>query len=564
MRHRPALIIRWWRVLGLCWLLLVPAVDARDGSGGYAVASAHPLATAAGIDMLQRGGNAFDAAVAVAFSLAVVEPTGSGLGGGGFWLLDPASGAAPSMIDGREMAPQLASADMFLDAQGQLQRSLALSGALAAAIPGSPRALQLLAHSRGRLPWATLLEPAIRQAEQGFACDGVLAAHFAENWSRFSPAARAVYAIDGRAPRSGERIVQPDLARTLRLLARDGADAFYAGALADRLVAGVRANGGIWQMQDLRDYRVVEREALSFDFFGNRVLTAPPPSAGGIALIQILGQLQQLDLDAGEVTPHLLIEAMRRAYRDRAQWLGDPDYVDVPVRELSSAAYLQALAASISPSRATPSRELPRAPVLQQGEHTTHYSVIDADGNRVAATMSINLMFGSGFMVDGTGVMLNDEMDDFSASVGSSNVYGLVGSVANAIAPGKRPLSSMTPTIVEGPRGLLVIGTPGGSRIPTMVLLGLLDWLRGHSAESIVAAPRFHHQYLPDAVQLEPDALSAEQRAELQRLGHTLAPLQERYGKMNIVGWERTSGQWFAASDPRGVGSGQVGVPAAR
>ena len=541
-------------------LLLVVGLGQAATPGAHAVATAHPLATEAGLEMLAAGGNAFDAAVAISATLAVVEPTGSGLGGGGFWLLHRAEDGFETFIDGRETAPGAAHEDMYQDAQGNAVARRSRDGALAAGIPGEPAALDHLAQRYGRLPLARSLQPAIRAARDGFICDDKLAATFQSHWPRLAGEGQRVFAIQGRAPLAGERIVQPDLALTLERLAQDGAPGFYEGATAQALVDGVRAGGGIWSADDLRHYRVVERRPTVSYFRDLRLVSAPPPSAGGITLGTTLGQLEALGwrADGGVQSRHLLIEALRRAYRDRAAWLGDPDFVRVPAHRLLSTSHARALAAGIDAQRATPSTALEPAQPSPQGPQTTHFSVLDAQGNRVAATLSVNLPFGSGAMAPGTGVLLNDEMDDFAASLTASNAYGLIGSQPNRVQPGKRPLSSMSPTFVEGPRGLLVIGTPGGSRIITMVLLGVLAWDAGADASAIVALPRLHHQYLPDVVQFEPGALTADEQAQLGAMGHALKPLTSTYGNLQAVTWDPASGKVEAASDPRGVGVARV------
>lgn len=528
--------------------------------GAHAVASAHPLATDAGLEVLAAGGNAFDAAVAVSSTLAVVEPTGSGIGGGGFWLLHRAQDGLNVFVDGRETAPRAAHERMFLDASGQAVDKRSRDGALAAGIPGEPAALDHLSRRYGRLGLAQSLAPAIRAAREGFDCDAKLAQAFERQWPRLAGEAQRVFGIQGRPPRVGERIRQPDLARTLERMAAEGAPGFYEGATAQALVDGTRSGGGVWTLDDLRRYRVVEREPVVFEYRDLRIVTAPPPSAGGITLGTTLGQLEALGWTPGQgaLSTHLVVEALRRAYRDRAEYLGDPDFVPVPGWFLLSTTYARALAASIDPRRATPSAALPPAPRVRQGTDTTHFSVLDAEGNRVAATLSINLPFGSGAMAPGTGVLLNDEMDDFSASVTASNAYGLIGSIPNRVQPLKRPLSSMSPTFAEGPRGLLIAGTPGGSRIITMVLLGLLAWDEGADAAGIVSRPRFHHQFMPDVVQFEPGALSPQVQDQLQQLGHSLRPLDDTYGNFQAVTWNPATGRVDAASDPRGVGAARV------
>lgn len=560
-------------LLRLCFAVLVFTVSAplraADTPPGYAVASAHPLATQAGLDMLAAGGNAFDAAVAVSAALSVVEPYSSGLGGGGFWLLYRHSDGLETFVDGREAAPRAASERMYLGADGKAIAELSTTGALAAAIPAQPAALDHVARKYGRLPLRTVLAPAIRAAREGFVVDAKLARMFEQFGARFSP--EAVRAFGGpRWPRAGETLRQPDLALTLERLAAQGRTGFYEGEVARRLIAGVRAGGGIWSEEDFRRYRVVEREPVEIWFRDWRILTAPPPSAGGVTLAQLFGQLEALGWrnNGSLESRHLVVESWRRAYRDRAAYLGDPDFVDVPLYRLLSRNYALDLARSIDRHRATPSAQLPPAQPVTEGPHTSHFSIVDAEGNRAAVTQSINLPFGSGYMAAGTGVLLNDEMDDFSAAPEASNAYGLIGSRANAIAPGKRPLSSMTPTFVEGPRGLLVIGTPGGSRIITMVALGILDWMRGLDAAALAAAPRYHHQYLPDRIQFEPGAFSGDEQARLATMGHTLMPLDASapplsptaapYGNLQVVWWDKRAGRLSAAADPRGVGSAGV------
>lgn len=545
--------------IGVCALLLLPAAQAATAPPGYACATAHPLATDACIEVLASGGNAFDAAVAASAALAVVEPTGSGIGGGGFWLLHRASDGSNIFVDGRETAPGAAGRDLYLGPDGQPQPERSRYGSSAAGIPGEPAALDHIARRYGSRPLPQLLAPAIRYARDGFAVDAKLAEAIVRQAPNLSWAARKVFMPDDQPLAQGALLRQPDLAWTLEQLAARGHKGFYDGPVAEKLLAAVTRTGGLWTAEDLRRYTVVERDPIETAFRGYRVISAPPPSAGGIALAQVLQQLELLGWcdDGSVLSKHLLVESLRRAYRDRAAHLGDPDFVQIPTYELASRTHAQNLMRSIDPLRATPSTALPPADPSPEGTDTTHLSVIDAQGNRVAATLSINLPFGSGFMAPGTGVLLNDEMDDFSTAPGVANAYGLVGSVPNEIAPRKRPLSSMTPTFVEGPRGLLIIGTPGGSRIITMVALGMLGWINGLDADAIAALPRLHHQYLPDVLQFEPGALDAAQQAELKARGHVLYPLNSPYGNLQVVTWD--GGQRLqAAADARGVGSSRV------
>ena len=374
------------------------------------------------------------------------------------------------------------------------------------------------------------------------------------------PSTAAIFLQDNEVPALGARIVQAELAATLRSLASEGNAGFYQGKVARKLVQGVRAAGGIWTLQDLDQYRVVERQPIVFRYRDLQVVSAAPPSSGGVALATMLHILEGWDLERlDKVTrTHVVVEAMRRAYRDRAQYLGDPDFVDVPLALLIDPAYASGLRASIREDRATPSSDLPAAVPASEGNDTSHFSILDRDGNRVAATMSINYPFGAGLVVPGTGVLLNDEMDDFSARPGEPNAYGLVGAEANAVAAGKRPLSSMSPTFVESERGVAVLGTPGGSRIITMVLLGILELESGATVQDWVSKRRFHHQYLPDAIQYEKGALDEATQRALRGMGHELEPQDRDYGNMQALFWDYSTGQVHAASDPRGVGQALV------
>ncbi|MGM0565035.1 MAG: gamma-glutamyltransferase [Pseudomonadota bacterium] len=557
------MIQRGWRVLVVASVLACAPAWA-DLPKQAAVASAHPLATEVGQKVLSRGGNACDAAAAITAALAVVEPYGSGLGGGGFYLIGPAEGD-PVMLDAREVAPQAASRDMYLDRNGKFVRDRAIDGPLAAGIPGTPAALDYLSRECGSMPLDELLAPAIELAQEGVPFDDKLIAmlRFRREAVAASPAAAEIFFNSGDLPTSGEILVQQDLAATLKAIAEDGAEAFYRGDLAETLVAGVSEAGGIWQLQDLADYRVVERKPVVGQYRGMRVTAASPPSSGGVVLMQMLNILARFPADwvhAGDHRAvHLQVEAMRRAYRDRAAYLGDPDFVDMPLERLLDPRYAAGLAASIRLDRATPSEALPGLAPERGGRDTTHFSVIDKQGNRVAATLSINYPFGSGFIAPGTGVLLNDEMDDFASKPGEPNVYGLVGGEANAIEPGKRMLSSMTPTFLEHDDRLAVLGTPGGSRIITMVLRAALDFYRGEEAASIVAAPRLHHQFRPDEIEYEPGALDRNQQLELQLKGHRIKEMSRSYGNMQLLIWNRESGEVSAASDPRGHGRADIG-----
>jgi gamma-glutamyltranspeptidase/glutathione hydrolase len=554
------------RVAGVLWLALAAAWVAEAAAGTppvAAVASAHPLATEAGHEILAQGGNAFDAAVAVSAVLAVVEPYSSGLGGGGFWLLHRARDGLEVMVDARERAPLAARRDMYLDPAGEVLPRASIDGPLAAGVPGVVAAWVHIAEGYGRLALASSLAPAIRSAKQGFQVDAPYRrlARLRLDALRASPAAAATFLSDGEVPSQRAQLRQGDLAATLARVSRDGRKGFYGGETAQALVDGVRSAGGIWTLADLNQYQVIEREPVRGRYRGMHITSASPPSSGGVALVEMLNVLAPYALGELGAVPrtHLIVEAMRRAYRDRAQYLGDPDFVEPPVGLLTHPYYAAGLRATIRRDRATPSASLAGIGGSGAGgPHTTHFSILDREGNRVAATLSINYPFGSGFVPPGTGVLLNDEMDDFVAKPGVPNVYGLVGAQANAIAPGKRMLSSMTPTFLDDGSRLAVLGTPGGSRIITMVLLATLAFTEGATAEAMVARARFHHQYLPDELQLEPQALDDETLAGLEALGHRAHRLERAWGNMQVIVWDRDRGEVQAASDPRGIGAARV------
>ena len=537
--------------------------DSSRGPRYAAVASAHPLATAAGEEILRAGGNAFDAAVAVSAALGVVEPAGSGFGGGGFFLVHRQADGKQVMLDAREKAPAAADADMYLDEAGEFVRTRALNGPLAGGIPGLAAGLVSLNKDYGRLSLAEVLAPAIRVAREGFEVTpryqrlmGFRASAMAEY-----PKTAEIFMPGGIEKLVlGTKIVQTDLATTIEALAKNGFAGFYDGEVAARLVTGVQKAGGIWTRADLRSYNVVEREVISFTYRDLRIVSAPPPSSGGIVLAETLNVLENFDIKSMDSATrrHVVIEAMRRGYRDRAEYLGDPDFVDIPTEKLISKAYAQKLAANLSIENATPSDDLPAINNPQEGRNTTHFSVVDADGNRVAGTLSVNYPFGAVFAPPGTGVLVNNEMDDFSSRPLTPNAYGLIGDVANSIAPGKRPLSSMTPTFIESADRIGVLGTPGGSRIITMVLLGILSFDDGHDPDQWVSVKRYHHQYQPDEVQFEKDGLSASEQRDLERRGHRLKEISRNYGNMHAISVDRATGRLKAASDPRGEGRASV------
>ena len=558
---RPAVKAVAW--VFLPWLLLTAPVAADDeDERGWGIASAHPLATESGREVLESGGNAFDLAVAVSAALGVVEPYGSGLGGGGFWLLHEADGDRDVMIDGRERAPLAATRTMYQDEDGELIERASIDGPLAAGIPGLPAALVHIAREYGDLPLARSLAPAIRLARDGYGIDEPYRAmaRFRRDVLQRSSAAAETFLDDGEVPPKGYRLRQPELAATLERLARHGRSGFYDGPVARKLVAGVREAGGIWSRRDLREYRVRERAPITGRYRGMQVVSAAPPSSGGVTLVDALNILAPYDLGSADPAErvHLIVEAMRRAYHDRARWLGDTDYVDVPIQLLTDPDYAAGRRASIRTDRATPSDHLPGVGADRGGRDTTHFSIIGPAGNRVAATLSINWPFGSGFMPPGTGVVLNDEMDDFAAKPGEPNVYGLVQGEANAIEPGKRMLSSMSPTFLEYGDRVAVLGTPGGSRIISMVLLVALEFHEGAGRMAMAETPRFHHQYMPDAIESEPGALDDVLRSALRDRGHELEMKDDTWGDMQIV--TDHGGEIRGAADSRGIGAVGHGV----
>jgi len=535
----------------------------RNVNAQAAIASAHPLATQAGTDILIQGGNAFDAAVAVTATLAVVEPYSSGIGGGGLYLLHQAVNDQYVMLDARESAPLRAHSDLYLDEAGNVIPDASINGALSAGIPGIPAALVHLAEKFGKLKLSQSLAPAIYYARNGFPVDEYYQrmASFRLTALQKNKAASDIFLQQGDVPALNFKVVQQDLANTLERISESGHAGFYEGELAWQIVKDVRKNGGIWTIRDLATYKVKERSPEVTIYKGMKLVSASLPSSGGLVLSEILGILAEFDIDKLNETQrvHHIVEAMRRAYRDRAEYMGDPDFIDVPVDYLVSDFHIKLLAASISRHAATPSSSL--KPVAQPDGHgtdTTHFSIVDAQGNKVSATLSVNYPFGSCYVAKGTGVLLNDEMDDFVSKPGVPNVYGLVGSHANAIEPGKRMLSSMTPSIAETRDRIAVIGTPGGSRIISMVLLGILNFYENKNADEIVNEGRFHHQYLPDEISYEPGVFDEDMVKALQALGHKTKVLDSDYGNMQVIILDKQTGDLEAASDERGIGSAAV------
>ena len=534
------------------------SIDA-EGFNKAGIATAHPLATKAGYEILEMGGNAFDAAVTVSAVLSVVEPYSSGLGGGGFFLLHNAEDGQSVFVDAREKAPSMADRDMYLDENGDVLRTASLNGPLASGIPGLPAALHHVANNHGSMPLYKLLEPAIRLARDGFPAYErlITALNVAKKSRTLSPKFKAVFMPNDQLPEVGQLIKQPELAKTLEIIASNGHDGFYSSFFTQKMIDEARQDGSIWLADDFKNYSVVEREPIKVNFLGAQLTTAPPPSSGGTTIATILNIISEFDFIEMDISTrtHLVVESMRRAYRDRAFFLGDPDFVDVPIKKLTSKEHASILAQSIDMNAATPIHEddqLDEKYAWNEGSHTTHFSILDMDGNRAAVTQTINTWFGSGYMLPSSGLILNNEMDDFSAKPFAPNRYGLVHGEQNSIQPNKRMLSSMTPTFIESEKGLAILGTPGGARIITMVLLSILDYFEGGSAETMTATKRFHHQFLPDVIRYEKDAFTEETITILESKGHTLQEISS-YGNMQVVTWEKDSGDVSSSSDPRGI-----------
>ncbi len=529
------------------------------------VASQEALASRIGVEVLERGGNAVDAAVAIGFALAVTLPRAGNLGGGGFMLVHQAESGETVAIDYREMAPAAASRDMFLDAAGDVDTAKSWYSRAAAGVPGTVAGLALALERYGTLSLAEALAPAIRLADEGIVVTRDLSDSLAERQERLFgvPATAAIFFHDdGRPVQPGERLVQSDLAWSLKQIAEHGPDAFYRGAIAERIAADMAANGGPLTRADLAAYRVAVRAPVHGTYRGYDVYSMPPPSSGGVHLVEILNILEGYPLGElghnGAKTIHLMAEAMKLAYADRSQHLGDPDFWHVPVAGLTSKAYAEALRATIDPERARPAGEIrPGDPAPYESPETTHFSVIDRWGNAVSNTYTINFGYGSGIVAAGTGILLNNEMDDFSSKPGVPNAYGLIGGAANAIQPGKRPLSSMTPTIVlKDGRAFLATGSPGGSRIITttlQILLNVID--HGMNIAAATYAPRVHHQWLPDELRVE-RGLSPDTLAALAAMGHTVVEGDAMGSTQSVL---RTADGLFGAADPRRPGALAIG-----
>ena len=504
----------------------LPAADPVMATHGMVVAE-EPLASDVGVAVLKSGGNAVDAAVAVGFALAVTHPFAGNLGGGGFMLLRLADGRS-TFIDFREKAPAAASRDMYLDASGNATKD-SIDGWRAVGVPGSVRGFEMARAKYGTQKWSELIAPSIQLASKGFAISERSARSLknAKNMTA-DPESRRIFQNRGRYFASGARLRQPELARTLRRIAKNGAREFYEGETARKLAAAMAKHGGHLTLADLKNYQAVERTPLLGRYHDYQVIAAPPPSSGGIGLLQMLGMLEGSGFEksgAGSASSvHYVAEVMRRFFADRSQYLGDPDFIRNPVARLLDPIYMRARRESIQLDRASSSDEiLPGLPATNESSETTHYSIVDKDGNAVAVTYTLNNGYGSGVTVPGLGFLLNDEMDDFASKPGSPNMFGLIQGESNAISPGKRPLSAMCPTIVvRDGKPFLVLGAPGGPRIITSVLQVILNVIDFHmNVQDAVNAPRFHHQWRPDRLTMEKDFPPATFE-RLQQMGHQI------------------------------------------
>lgn len=538
-------------------------VYARSGM----VSAQEAVAAQVGLDILEAGGNAVDAGVAVAFALAVTLPRAGNLGGGGFMMVHDAETGETKAIDYREMAPKTAERDMFLDAEGNADSELSRFSGLATGVPGTVAGMQVALDEYGSMTLAEVIAPAIALARDGIDVTPGLADSLKGLEKRLKkwPASEKIFYKEGGGfYEPGERLIQADLATTLQKIADEGPDGFYKGSVAEAISGAVTAAGGRISTQDMAGYKAVLRDPVKGSYRGYDILSMPPPSSGGAHIVQILNILEGYPIgflghNSAE-TIHLMAEAMKRAYADRSEYLGDSDFVDVPLAQITSKDYAAKIREDISRNVATPSSSIkPGDLAPYESNETTHFSIVDKDGNAVSNTYTINFSYGSGMVADGTGVLMNNEMDDFAAKPGVPNAYGLIGGDANAVEGGKRPLSSMSPTIVmKDGEVYMVTGSPGGSRIITttlQVIMNVID--HGMNIAEASTAPRIHHQWLPDEIRIE-EGISPDTVAILEQKGHKVAR-KSVMGSTQSIMVDRAGGLLFGASDPRRVDAATVG-----
>ena len=539
---------------------VVLAASARpDKSSIGVVVSTQKIASNIGLQVLKDGGNAFDAAVAVGYALAVVHPVAGNIGGGGFAVIHTAAGDNVA-LDFREMAPGKATRDMYLGKDGNVIPKSSTDGYLAAGVPGTVAGMSALLNKYGTKNLATLMQPAIKYAEDGFVVSERQAETFKEHaprLSKFASSRKYFLKPDGSTYKEGETVIQKDLAKTLRMIAQQGPDAFYKGDIAELIAKDMAANGGLITTEDLAKYKPIWREPVKGTYRGYEILSMSPPSSGGTHILQILNVVEGYDLKSlgfgSSATVHAMAEAMRYAYADRSEFMGDPDFLKVPVKGLISKEYAAEIRAKIDPAKATSSSQVrPGTPGIHEGTNTTHYSIVDKFGNAVSITYTINDYYGSAAAVNGAGFLLNNEMDDFSIKPGVPNIYGLVGGAANAVEPYKRPLSSMSPTIVlKDGKIYMVVGSPGGSRIITTVLQVISNVIdHDMNIREAVDAPRIHMQWLPDELRIEKNGLAKDVIDSLTAMGYKVV-VRGSMGDVNAILVDPVSGVMYSSSDPR-------------
>jgi gamma-glutamyltranspeptidase / glutathione hydrolase len=559
-------------LLTLWFFLLVPLPDhaatreparARNGM----VASVSEIASTVGVEILKKGGNAVDAAVAVGLALAVTWPEAGNLGGGGFMLLRLKDGTT-EVIDYRERAPLGATRDMYLDSKGNVIPDASTVGYKAIAVPGTVAGFALALKRHGKLQWKEIAEPAYRLAAEGFVVNDNMAKRIKNQQELISkfPESKRIFLRDGKYYQEGDRLTQPELAETLQRLIQNGPREFYEGKTAKLISDEIQANGGILSLQDLKEYEPTIRKPLFGTYRGYQIVTMPPPSSGGPSVLEMLNVLERFNVSGlGQNSSeelHLLVETMRRAYADRAEFMGDPDFATFPLEKLISKEYAARVAAGIDLRKATSSSDIhPRTALSSESEHTTHFSVIDHDDNIVVNTYTLDALFGSGVTIRGTGVLMNDEMDDFTAKPGAANMWGLVQSDANAIAPRKRPVSSMTPTIIlKDEKPYFAIGSPGGGTIPNtvmQVIVNIIDYKM--NLQQAIESPRFHHQWMPDEIQYEPMSLNADTRKAMEAMGHKFSEDPYFLGDVQGIMIEPETGMLLGGCDPRRGGLTAIG-----